>query len=99
MFRGANQITKPWKSSPRPIGISSSSHLREKLYLKFREKIRKIFLFLSQGIKKGKFCQFLKILSPSIYRNVIREDFRIFDLEISSSSRVSRASKRFRFNF
>lgn len=58
MFRGANQVTKPWKSSPRPIGISSSSHLREKLYLKFREKIRKIFLFLSQGIKKGKFCQF-----------------------------------------
>lgn len=56
MFRGANQVTKPWKSSPRPpIGISSSSYLREKLYLKFREKIRKIFLFLSQGIKKGKF--------------------------------------------
>lgn len=48
MFRGTNQVTKPWKSSSRPpIGISSSSYLREKLYLKFRKKDSKN-IFVSQ---------------------------------------------------
>lgn len=58
-FRGANQVTKPWKSSPRPIEINSrviKSGIRQlgfrrsaiasvSLGEKFCEKIREIFLF------------------------------------------------------